>query len=1078
VFFKLLGQNTGSARPTCVSAMPTSTVQRQICWSVPALLLAAAMSIPLGAALALAQEAQEQVQPEPEVEPEPVQVEPVEEPVRDPRQVTPQRRPEPAGVRGQRLTPREVFVLAREQYQAGDWESARQNFELAIQMGYRSRLFETSPQDYLARMEQREQERGRQAERETERAEREAQERAQLEEDARTRAERNAQLQEQQPEPVQPVEPVPPPTDVRVEAPRNGDPIEAELEETATRDRILRQQQAAEAREVVRQARRAQADQNFAQALELYTQALELDPGNQAAQAGRNEMLTLLGREVDPAPLLQQQEIQIGMRRDAILYEFNTAIDEVRDAIRRADFAAAERSLQRARIARDRDPQIFTQQEINEFNSAIAQAQAALDRALTERERLEAEDRLAQTQEMLRRRLQQEQEERRRTVSELIRTSRTLIEQRQYRQALAVIDQILILEPANDYAVGVRPLVEDQAHFQEQRAFREDFDRQLTKQLNAAEEKKIPYDDILVYPANWPDISEMRDALVAQERGLRGEDAQMQALLDRPLPELRFDGAAFADVIDFLRDVTGANIFVNWRALENAGITRDEPVTARLRNVRFATALRTILNDVGGGAGFAAVPLGYTVDEGVIYITTQEDLSRNVVVQVYDIRDLIVDVPDFFPRGGGLGGAGGGFGGGGGGFGGGGGTRGGGGGGFGGGGGGFGGGGGGFGGGGGMFGGGGGGAGQQEQMGRTRMEMIEEITTLVTETIDAESWLDFGGPGAVRELGGQLIVTQTPENQRQIFNLLESLREVRAIQITVETRFLTVQRNFLQDIGLDLDMVFNIDRPGSRFSPIPITTVRHSEGWTQNLETGVPGSIGAQGGALGTTASGSFLDDFQVTMLLRATQASSTSTMVTAPRITLFNGQQAYVQVQTLRWFISDFTPQVGTGAAAVDPEVDAIPTGVTLMVQGTVSSDRKYVTLTLQPELTTLLDLFEVRFLAGVAGGVGQVVPGQTVALEGFLQQPVLQVTTLATTVSVPDGGTLLLGGQTLAGEIERELGTPIFSKIPFLKRLFTNRSMAKDEQILLILVKPTIIIQREAEARQFPLLTTQLGN
>ena len=35
----------------------------------------------------------------------------------------------------------------------------------------------------------------------------------------------------------------------------------------------------------------------------------------------------------------------------------------------------------------------------------------------------------------------------------------------------------------------------------------------------------------------------------------------------------------------------------------------------------------------------------------------------------------------------------------------------------------------------------------------------------------------------------------------------------------------------------------------------------------------------------------------------------------------------------------------------------------------------------------------------------------------------------------------------------------------------------MVKDEQVLLILVKPTIIIQRVVEAREFPLLSTKVG-
>ena len=39
-----------------------------------------------------------------------------------------------------------------------------------------------------------------------------------------------------------------------------------------------------------------------------------------------------------------------------------------------------------------------------------------------------------------------------------------------------------------------------------------------------AEERKIPYEDVLRYPENWPDISEMRDAEVKSERGMKQED--------------------------------------------------------------------------------------------------------------------------------------------------------------------------------------------------------------------------------------------------------------------------------------------------------------------------------------------------------------------------------------------------------------------------------------------------------------------------------------------------------------------------------------------------------------------------
>jgi len=77
---------------------------------------------------------------------------------------------------------------------------------------------------------------------------------------------------------------------------------------------------------------------------------------------------------------------------------------------------------------------------------------------------------------------------------------------------------------------------------------------------------------------------------------------------------------------------------------------------------------------------------------------------------------------------------------------------------------------------------------------------------------------------------------------------------------------------------------------------------------------------------------------------------------------------------------------------------------------------------------------------------------------------------TELETSVHVPDGGTLLLGGLKQTNQQERELGVPILSKVPILNRLTTNRGMTRDDDILLILIKPKIIIQVEQEELAFP--------
>ena len=240
---------------------------------------------------------------------------------------------------------------------------------------------------------------------------------------------------------------------------------------------------------------------------------------------------------------------------------------------------------------------------------------------------------------------------------------------------------------------------------------------------------------------------------------------------------MRLENSAFADVVDFLRDVSGANIFVNWRALEGVGIDRNAPVTARLRDVKFSKVLRTILDDVGGGT----VRLGYTIDEGVITISTEEDLASNVVTRVYDIRDLIINVPDFDnapdfslqgarPAAVAAAAAS-------------------------------------------LF---GGTVGQDEQEPATRPAPSSSRPSSSSSRTPSPPtrWKDNGGTiGSIRELSGQLIVTQTPENQRALVRLLEQLRETRAIQVTVEARFLVVQRNFLEDVGVDFDFTFNNDDP-------------------------------------------------------------------------------------------------------------------------------------------------------------------------------------------------------------------------------------------------------------------------
>lgn len=974
---------------------------------------------------------------------------------------------------------RSAYLNGRDQFNKGDWIAARGNFNKAVELNYKPGWFEDAPAKYLARMDKKE------------------------------NADREKWMMEHPEVAAAPTAvgttAATPPTDSATATTPAATDTTATTPAAADPNAALRAQQLADqqnklvAADLVAKAKAAADGGKMTSATELYAQALEKDPTNADAKAGQAAILNQQGLNA-PVAIDQRFAEALQARHDALQFSFNRAIEGANVAIGAGSWDLALKQIEQAAVATRADMGVFSNSELVAMDQTLADTRGKLATAReTEKNRVQGEvARTAQTtaDEMKRLADTKKLEE----ISALTAQAQDLQRRGDYAEAIKTINQILALDHHNAYANGIRQILIDQESLRYQRDTREKMGIERMVTLNQVDEKMIPYSDIMTYPTNWPDLSARRDQTVRDERNINQQDEATVALLDKPLPELRFQDVAFPDVIDFLRDTTQANIFVNWKALEAAGIAKDTQVSIRLRNVKFSVVLKTILESIGGGTN----QLGYTVADGVITISTQEELAKNVETQTYDIRDLIISIPDFTnaptfdlnntssngSSNGGNGGQGG------------------------------------QGGGGqrqGLFGGSGGSNNQNNnENAPDRTALVDQITKLIKDTIGTGTWKDEGGQlGSLSELGGQLIVTQTPENHRQISLLLEKLRETRALQVMIEARFLTVQRNFLEDVGVDFDFFFNFNNnpfatggpltatggatsPTAPFYPTsatggtvgtnigayptdpltgqaktgvtPVSVTQNSATFTQAsaLQTGVNGNLGADltTPAIQTTIS-AFLDDFQANLFIRATQGSQYVTQLTAPRVTLFNGQRAYLFVTRQIAYVSDLTPVVATGAVGYDPTVDLVNSGVVLDVSATVSADRKYVTLTLRPQLSRVIAIRSFPVLNTTNNGNNNNGGGDTTTGTGFLQQPEIEVTGMNTTVSVPDGGTLLLGGTTISGEIEREAGVPVLSKIPFLKRAFTNRSQARDESILLIMVKPTIIIEKEIEAQNFPLMS-----
>jgi general secretion pathway protein D len=424
------------------------------------------------------------------------------------------------------------------------------------------------------------------------------------------------------------------------------------------------------------------------------------------------------------------------------------------------------------------------------------------------------------------------------------------------------------------------------------------------------------------------------------------------------------------------------------------------------------------------------------------------------------------------------------------------------------------------------------------------------LIDLIQSTVAAETWDTVGGQGAIRpfDTNLSLVVSQTQEVHDQIADLLEQLRRLQDLQVTIEVRFITLNDTFFERIGVDFD--FNIQTGVN--APLNATAFPTAANGSQNPAafgiTAAPGgpsqtigldNSGNPGVALSPTATtpgtagqpstsqnffsipfrqNSFgaasvpqlpglpdpaasaanfgfaiLSDIEAYFLVQAAQGNTRSNIMQAPKVTLFNGQQAFVSDTRQRPFVTAVVPVVGDFSAAQQPVITVLNEGTAVNVQAVVSNDRRFVRLTLVPFFSQIGRVEEFQFegsrstkskssdektggevaipgLEDVAGLTNGQASDRELELQSngtTIQLPEFLFTTVTTTVSVPDGGTVLLGGIKRLREGRNEFGVPILSKIPYVNRLFKNVGLGRTTDSLMLMVTPRIIIQEEEEAR-----------
>ncbi len=758
-----------------------------------------------------------------------------------------------------------------------------------------------------------------------------------------------------------------------------------------------------------------------------------------ATEAGigmvETELQIVTDTTIKPEPVIETGKnggyIDVIKRRQALLRSYTKSV--VSDAIAKAEafksenkFAEALKSIDYAQSIVNRNQFQLGQQLAEQYNMELKDVRSSINTAKQAyQDKIDENARIQAQIDAEKARIGAENERKER-IKELMDNAILHQSQQRYEEALGQLHSVLAIDPLHQEALILKDTLEDTVAFREQLEVIKEREKERAELLMNVSESGIPWANEITYPKNWHEISERRDSedVIGQDPATARIYEQLEQIVD--LSDWNRD-MSLSDAIEILRNVSEPpiQIFVNWRDLEdNADIDQETPINMDpLPSIKLSLALRLLLDAVSGGF----VDLDYSVENGIITIATIEQISTELVTLVYDVTDLVQRPANYqsstSSRGGGSGS-------------------------------------------------------NVEESGaqfddddddddddserrdERGAQRTNSLIQLIQNTVEPDSWSIVGGPGEITSYSRRLLsIRQTPEIHTEVSKLLKELRKAHGYQIAIEARFLTVQENFLEEIGLDLDFVFS---PGGKFTDISFTN--SSALLAESISTGIQGTLG---GSLVSSISGGYgtiLDNLQVSFLLNASQAHTDTTLLTAPKATVLSGESATFRSQRYLLYAGDIDvesrePSERTSSVQINYDTRRIRSGTILNITPTLSSDKKHVLLNINVQLSDFLgfrkQVIDVPLFGDLGGGD-----------EFTLEFPETEVSQVRTRVSVPDGGTLLLGGQKLSAETEREASVPVLSRIPVVGRLFANRSKVKDNKVLLILVRPTVIIHGEAEA------------
>lgn len=618
----------------------------------------------------------------------------------------------------------------------------------------------------------------------------------------------------------------------------------------------------------------------------------------------------------------------------------------------------------------------------------------------------------------------------------LLKDAQLAFEQRRFRHAQETSLKALDVEPTNAIAQDLLHASTKAARDQSTEDYYNQKAKEIRALLEAREELKIPQTQILqMDEATW-ERAQHRAGTSSAAVALDPQDAALMELVRTvPVGKVTYtkDNGGYVEVATHLQRVTNVPIIITPQGRE---VISGESLAMEIELVE-SLSLKNFLDLMVQ----KATNLAWTVRNGVVVLGNKSEASGTILSQIYDVKDLVAkrteylpprirDIPgsdsgDDSPR-----------------------------------------------------------AGSEGDEKYSYIE-IQDLADNIKAATEPTYW-DGDGVSVNGEESGYLIVKASPDMQGRIARVLADIRRFATPVVTIDSKFLTVTRNFLQEVGVDFRGLGGAGNKGTTASLDDVTNGLQNNS-SRGLDNGGTGDAAANplSGAFfndgqdgdvrartenffssglgrqltpngGMTASWAYIGDVQFNMIMRAIEKQEDAEVVNSQILTVLDRERGHVAIINQTAYVRDYDVEVAQASFIADPKVDVIQDGIVLDVKPVIQHDRKYIILELNPTIAELQRPIPT-FTTSLAGST----------LPVTLQLPNLTVTSFATTARVPDGGTVLLGGLRQILTKERRAEVPLLSRLPLLSFFFKQEGQADENRNLMVMVRAWITDVRETEGK-----------